>query len=95
MCVLLTIETILLSPAAKSSIESSNAKEAAKSGVHSDLETSEKEEDQQALQKSEEMMRAFLKATGGEEEDSSKSERTRTIIKTIKVFCLVTSFTMQ
>ena len=42
-------------------------------------------DDQKALQKSEEMMKAFLTATGGEEEESNKSERTRTIIKTIKV----------
>ncbi len=61
-------------------------KTSSRSNVHADSEAgAEKEEDQQALQKSEEMMRAFLKATGGEEEDSSKSERTRTIIKTIKV----------
>ena len=42
-------------------------------------------EDQRALQKSEEMMKAFLTATGGEEDELNKSERTRTIIKTIKV----------
>ena len=34
-------------------------------------------------------MKAFLTATGGEVEESNKSERTRTIIKTIKVRVLI------
>ena len=57
--------------------------ESAKTQAHVEPEASA--EEQQALQKSEEMMKAFLTATGGEEEESNKSERTRTIIKTIKV----------
>ena len=41
--------------------------------------------DQETVRQSEEMMKAFLKATGGEEDSSAKKERTKTIIKTIKV----------
>ena len=41
--------------------------------------------DQESLLQSEEMMRAFMKATGGVEDESNKKERTKTIIKTIKV----------
>ena len=63
-----------------------SAKNSALSRVQAEADTAaEKNDDQQALQKSEEMMRAFLTATGGEEEDSSKTERTKTIIKTVKV----------
>ena len=60
--------------------------------IHKPQDHAEKEaaaDDQQALRKSEEMMKAFLTATGGEVEESNKSERTRTIIKTIKVRTLL------
>lgn len=41
--------------------------------------------DQESLRQSEEMMQAFMKATGGVEDETNKKERTKTIIKTIKV----------
>ena len=43
------------------------------------------EMDQESLRQSEEMMKAFMKATGGVEDETNKKERTKTIIKTIKV----------
>eukprot|EP00794_Sanderia_malayensis_P012893 gene12893-14220_t len=70
--------------ATRSNVMATSEKEIAKAVESKESDALDKEEDQQALKKSEEMMRAFLKATGGEEEDSNKSERTRTIIKTIK-----------
>lgn len=47
--------------------------------------TSSNEIDQESLRQSEEMMKAFMKATGGVEDNTNKKERTKTIIKTIKV----------
>ena len=41
--------------------------------------------DQESLRQSEEMMKAFMKATGGVEDETNKQERTKAIIKTIKV----------
>ena len=64
--------------------KSSKGKSAKKSQAET-KESDEKDEEEKALERSEEMMKAFLTATGGEEEETNKSERTRTIIKTIKV----------
>ena len=44
------------------------------------------EMDQESLRQSEEMMKAFMKATGGVEDETNKKERTKAIIKTIKVY---------
>jgi len=41
--------------------------------------------DQESLRQGEEMMKAFMKATGGVEDETNKRERTKTIIKTIKI----------
>eukprot|EP00111_Clytia_hemisphaerica_P007703 TCONS_00022387-protein len=43
------------------------------------------EMDQESLRQSEEMMKAFMKATGGVEDETNKKERTKAIIKTIQV----------
>ena len=65
-------QTVNAAPALMTNLEEENAQNT------SDI-------DQESLLQSEEMMRAFMKATGGVEDESNKKERTKTIIKTIKV----------
>lgn len=66
-------------------VHSYNAESALATNLEEESAKDEEQLDQESIRQSEEIMKAFMKATGGVEDETSKRERTKTIIKTIKV----------
>lgn len=66
-------------------VVSYNSEPALGTNLEEDATLNQDAVDPESLRQSEEMMKEFMKITGGVEDNTNKKERTKTIIKTIKV----------